>query len=310
MKNKVSESGDSIFKKKGFFIALYSCLGAVMVLALVISFTNLTTGPGSQEQAQQQESQSNSVNVNTNTYESYLAKAQAEAQAQAEADEQAWRKPTPKPTVTPKATAAPRATARPTVPVTTAPPATATPEATAAPTATEAPATTGSAPVDPADTQEVSAEAEASQETAFTPFSEDDKMIWPVYGDIAMVFSMDKLVYDPTLDQYRTNDDLRIAAQEGTPVKAGADGKVVEVDNSDIYGNFVAVDHGNGLVATYGQLMDGVLVAEGDIVKAGQVIGGVGKPSCYGSLNGTHVNLRITKENEPVDPKTLLADGQ
>jgi murein DD-endopeptidase MepM/ murein hydrolase activator NlpD len=136
-------------------------------------------------------------------------------------------------------------------------------------------------------------------------------MVWPVTGDIAMVFSMDRLVYDPTLDQYRTNDDLRIAAKEGTPVKAGFDGQVLAVGRDNVYGHFVTIDHGNGYVATYGQLMDGVLVAEGDTVKTGQVIGGVGKPSYFGSLNGTHVNLRITKDESPLDPRDILvADGQ
>jgi murein DD-endopeptidase MepM/ murein hydrolase activator NlpD len=160
--------------------------------------------------------------------------------------------------------------------------------------------------------QESAAQAvpESNDSFTFTPFTENDKMIWPVQGELAMAYSMDRLIYDPTLDQYRTNDDIRISAQEGTPVKAGADGKIVEINNNQVYGNYIVVDNGNGWLTTYGQLMDGLLVNEGDIVKAGQVIGGVGKPSAYGALNGTHVNLRITKENEPIDPQTvLLADG-
>jgi murein DD-endopeptidase MepM/ murein hydrolase activator NlpD len=131
-------------------------------------------------------------------------------------------------------------------------------------------------------------------------------MVWPVNGDIAMAFSMDKLVYDPTLDQYRTNDDLRISAKEGTPVKSGFSGEVVSVGRDNVYGHYVTIDHGNGYVATYGQLMDGVLVDEGESVKAGQVIGGVGKPSYFGSLNGTHVNLRVTKDESPIDPRDVL----
>jgi murein DD-endopeptidase MepM/ murein hydrolase activator NlpD len=108
----------------------------------------------------------------------------------------------------------------------------------------------------------------------------------------------------------RPNDDLRIAAKEGTPVKAGFDGQVLAVGRDNVYGHFVSIDHGNGVVATYGQLMDGVLVAEGETIKTGQVIGGVGKPSLFGSLNGTHVNLRVTRDNIPIDPHELLmAEG-
>jgi murein DD-endopeptidase MepM/ murein hydrolase activator NlpD len=117
---------------------------------------------------------------------------------------------------------------------------------------------------------------------------------------------MDRLVYDPTLDQYRTNDDLRISAKEGTPVKAGADGRITAIGRNNVYGQYVTIYHGNGYMATYGQLMDGLLVKEGEYVKAGQVIGGVGKPSYFGSLNGTHVNLRITKDEQPIDPRNIL----
>jgi murein DD-endopeptidase MepM/ murein hydrolase activator NlpD len=123
-----------------------------------------------------------------------------------------------------------------------------------------------------------------------------------------MAFSMDKLIYDPTLDQYRTNDDLRIAAKEGTPVKAGFDGQVLAVGRDNVYGYYVSVDHGNGYTATYGQLMDGVLVKEGENIKTGQVIGGVGKPSYFGSLNGSHVNLRITKDGLAFDPREVLTE--
>lgn len=46
---------------------------------------------------------------------------------------------------------------------------------------------------------------------------------WPLEGDIVMDFSSDALVYDATLEQYRTNDCICISASQGTPVKAAAD---------------------------------------------------------------------------------------
>ena len=304
MKNKTPGSGESIFRKKGFFIALYSCLGAVMVLALVISFTNLM-GPSGGNETARNEPADDTVKVAADQVESYLA--------QAESDEQAWLKP--KPTEAPKPTTAP---ARPVTPaITPVPPRTIVPVIPAQPTAApeaahdpvppqpETPAPAAPAPNTTSEEDSIT----GNRAVTFTPFSEDDKMIWPVQGDIAMAFSADKLIYDPTLDQYRTNDDIRIAAQEGTPVKAGAEGRVLSVGHDNVYGNYVEIDHGNGWVASYGQLMDGILVGEGDIVKSGQVIGGVGKPSYFGSLNGTHMNLRLTKDSIPVDPRSVIAEG-
>jgi murein DD-endopeptidase MepM/ murein hydrolase activator NlpD len=172
----------------------------------------------------------------------------------------------------------------------------------AAPTAVELPE-----PNEPAAAEPVVEAPPATTQLAFTPFSETDKMIWPVEGEIAKLFSGNKLIFDPTYHEYATNDDLRISAQEGTPVKAAAGGQVVDIGYNMNDGNYVTIDHGNGYVATYGQLMEAVLVSNGEVVAAGQYIGGVGEPSPGGSLNGTHVNLRVAKEDEAIDPLTLLA---
>jgi murein DD-endopeptidase MepM/ murein hydrolase activator NlpD len=278
----------SIFKKKGFFIALYSSLGAVMVLALVISFTTLSPSTSGYETADGGELENEIAQASADQVESYLN--------QAEMDEQAWLRP--RSTVQPLPTPMPTETPKPTpVQIETPPP--------PAPAPPESPPEVPPAEV-PAQANENVKPTEAPRADAFTPFTAADKMIWPVTGEIAMVFSMDKLIYDPTLDQYRTNDDLRIVAKEGTPVKSGFGGQVVAVGKNNLYGNFVSIDHGNGYIATYGQLMDGVLVKEGETVKEGQVIGGVGKPSIYGSLNGTHLNLRVTKDSAAINPQDIL----
>jgi len=145
------------------------------------------------------------------------------------------------------------------------------------------------------------------QVATFTPFAEGDNMQWPLYGETVMPFSIDALIYDPTLDQFRTNDNLRIAANEGDPVRAGAYGRVIATGRNVRQGNYITIDHGNGWVATYGQLMDSMLVSEGDIVSSGQVIGGVGQPSIFGSAHGTHVHLRIQRDDQPINPYYVLA---
>ena len=52
--------------------------------------------------------------------------------------------------------------------------------------------------------------------------------------------------------------------------------------------------------------MDNVLVSEGDIVLSGQVLGGVGQPSIFGSLLGPHVNFYLTRDDYPVNPHYVL----
>jgi len=275
MKNTSGPEG-SIFRKKGFFIALYSCLGAVAAIALVITFATRTQTTIEPEETHY---------VVADQVESYLAQA----------DPEAWFRPrqTPEPTPQP-ATPPPRTTDTP--PPRSQP---AQPQVPDPPTVTPDPP-----PTPPA--REPEPPPAAPRVETFEPFTEDDRLVWPVYGEIIMPFSMNALVYDPTLDQFRTNDNLRITAPEGEPVRAGADGRVVAVGRNVIRGNYVIIDHGDGWKSTYGQLMENILVSEGDIVRASQVIGGVGQPSMFGSLNGTHVHLRITRDNEPMNPYELL----
>jgi len=281
MKNTTSGPEDSIFRKKGFFIALYSCLGAVAILALVITIANF-----GQPSFQAEDYEQDAALVGADQVEPYMAQV----------DEEAWFRPrtTPPPSTQPPQmpTAPPRATPLP-------PP---MPRPTPEPPDSEV--------VNPhTPTPEPAAEVEEPEPPpplTFSPFTEGSELLWPVDGEVLMRFSMDALIFDPTLVQFRTNDDLRIAADEGDYVQAAAEGKVLSIGRNVVRGSYVKIDHGNGWMATYGQLADNKLVSVGDIVSAGQNIGTVGHPSIFGSMLGNHVNLRVTREDVPVNPYELL----
>jgi len=140
----------------------------------------------------------------------------------------------------------------------------------------------------------------------FTHFTAEDNMHWPVLGDVVMDFAMDRLIYDITLDQWRTNDNLAIAADRGDAVRAAASGVVSNILDSRQFGPTVVIDHGNGWITTYSQLDPDTVVSIGDVVTRGQIIGSVGSPSIFGSLLGYHVNFAITNDDAPIDPNTLL----
>lgn len=130
-------------------------------------------------------------------------------------------------------------------------------------------------------------------------------LIWPIQGDILMGYSPDTLVYDPTLDQYRTNDSVYIAAETGSNVAAAADGIVAEVNEDETRGNYVVIEHDNGWATTYGQLAD-INVAAGDAVSSGEVLGTVAEPSIYSSAMGTHVEFAVTLDDMSVDPEIAV----
>lgn len=160
--------------------------------------------------------------------------------------------------------------------------------------------------------EEVKEEPVFSQETdVYTQtatFEEDMLFKMPIEGNIVMDYSIDSAIYDVTLDQYRTNDSISIAANIGDEVKASADGVVESVYNDDEKGETVVINHNNGWKTTYSQLNSDVAVLEGDSVKEGQVIGSVSKPTKYGVGLGSHINFSVLKDEQTVDPKIVMAE--
>lgn len=92
------------------------------------------------------------------------------------------------------------------------------------------------------------------------------------------------------------------AGDVGAPVRAAARGVVALVDSFHLGGNVVYVDHGAGLVTAYLHLSE-QLVAEGDTVEAGQLIGRVG---ATGRVTGPHLHWIVRYGSVTVDPMSLL----
>lgn len=143
----------------------------------------------------------------------------------------------------------------------------------------------------------------------YTAFNDGDKMEWPVTGDVVLPYSSLLAIYDPTLDQFRTNDIISIATTVGENVKASAEGQVVEISSNEVNGNYVTIQHGNGWSTTYGQLEDVLNVEVGDVVGSGFVIGQTKKPTKYSVALGDHVDFKVTLNDETVNPSTVLVSN-
>ena len=136
-------------------------------------------------------------------------------------------------------------------------------------------------------------------------FKEEDGLVWPIVGDVLINYSMDKTVYFPTLQQYKYNPAIVIAAQQGAGISAAADGRVTSVGYDSVTGNTIVMDLGNGYELTYGQL-ENITVTEGSYVNVGDGIGTVASPTKYYSMEGSNVYFKLTKDGEPVNPMTQL----
>ena len=60
-------------------------------------------------------------------------------------------------------------------------------------------------------------------------------------------------------------------------------------------------DLGDGYQAVYGQLKD-LNFEEGATVEAGQIIGYIGEPTKYYSVEGSNLYFAMEKDGEPINP--------
>lgn len=94
-----------------------------------------------------------------------------------------------------------------------------------------------------------------------------------------------------------------LAANEGTPIYAADNGKVIVAEDSgNGYGQYIILDHQNGYKTLYGH-NSSLLVSPGDIVAKGDKIALSGNT---GNSTGPHLHFEIHVGDEKVDPQQYL----
>ena len=131
------------------------------------------------------------------------------------------------------------------------------------------------------------------------------KLTWPVMGNIILPYSMDATVYYTTLDQYACNDGIIIGAKVGEEVVSPANGRVVNIEDTDRYGKVVTILLGNYYKASCGQL-ENVDYEIGDDIQEGDVIGTVAEPTKSFVLEGPNVFFKMTYKGKTVNPVKYL----
>ncbi len=131
-------------------------------------------------------------------------------------------------------------------------------------------------------------------------------VVSPLQGEVVAAFSVDQLLYNETLDDWRTHDGVDIAAAAGDAVLAASAGTVLSVTDDPLMGTTVVIGHSDGYETTYANLQANPPVEEGQAVTAGQTIGAVGTTAAAESAQGAHLHFAVTREGEAVDPQSFL----
>ena len=104
-------------------------------------------------------------------------------------------------------------------------------------------------------------------------------------------------------DDFHIGNDL--AAAEGTPVLAAADGVVRAAGSHKSYGNYLRILHADGDETLYAH-MQYLFVKAGETVTAGQTLGTVGET---GNATGPHLHFEILHRGLRYDPAEALQNA-
>lgn len=112
---------------------------------------------------------------------------------------------------------------------------------------------------------------------------------WPAYGPITCYYG-------------RGHTGLDIAAKAGSAIKAADSGTVTFTGWQGGYGNFIIVNHGNGIVTRYAHCSS-ISVSKGQQVARGQTLGTVGST---GRSTGPHLHFEVLSGGSFQNPLSYL----
>lgn len=141
------------------------------------------------------------------------------------------------------------------------------------------------APLQPVQSAAVAASTKASTEAS-----------WPIHGTITTLFGVPHWPYQPV----HTGIDVSSGRRSGvTPVTPFKLGRVIStVHSGSGLGNHIVIDHGDGVISTYGHLAS-IAVHTGQDVTQGTILGYEGST---GASTGTHLHFEIRVHGQMVDP--------
>ena len=106
----------------------------------------------------------------------------------------------------------------------------------------------------------------------------------------------------PILGTEQFHNGLDMAAPSGSPILAAYDGEVIAASYSPTMGNYIMIDHGDGLITIY-MHASSVSVSDGTMVARGEQIGCVGST---GRSTGPHLHFSVRENGSYVSPWNYL----
>ena len=124
------------------------------------------------------------------------------------------------------------------------------------------------------------------------------RLSWPLQGRVTSGYGVSR-------GSRSHHAGVDIDGDSGDPIYAAAGGQVLEAGRSGEYGQYVLIDHGDGLQTLYAHASH-LLVKRGQEIDAGTEIARVGRS---GNARGTHLHFEVRQAGRAVDPLPYLRDA-
>lgn len=141
---------------------------------------------------------------------------------------------------------------------------------------------------------------EATKNTSFAPVFSTAEICPPIEkGRYTSYFGYR---INPITGEYGFHTGLDIAAPEGTNIRAAFSGTVIKSGHDEKAGNYIYLEHNNGLVTFYCHCSE-ILAENGSNIRQGETIATVGST---GYSTGPHLHFEVRKDSIRYNPLWLL----
>lgn len=143
------------------------------------------------------------------------------------------------------------------------------------------------------------------EEEEAVPTAAEIRYRLPLAGELQKEFSVEELLWNETMQDWRTHNGIDIAAETGTEVVTAAPGTVLEAYEDEMYGFTVKVQHSDYVVTVYKNL-EKIVVEKDDILDEGQMIGTVGNTGSFEMAQKPHLHFEVIVEDKNINPLDFI----
>ncbi len=148
----------------------------------------------------------------------------------------------------------------------------------------------------------VTPEPSANPNESANPTAAPVQMQKPVDGEYLQDYAADKLVYNKTLQEWRTHKGIDIATEAGKEVVCPYTGTITDIKYDPRYGDTIVIDHGAGLTSVCCGVKPAEGVSVGRALEKGEALGNATGDVFCEKESGIHIHFEVMQDGKSVDP--------